>query len=246
MIDVYLAKEGEAGAEQMFGYDSWELDEQDRPTRKNMIYVYQADRVKRGIQLSRELAHEYGHAVLPIVGGYTAPESYANGDVGERIFLGWFRDDMRAGRVGLEDTVFTDQKALDTYYEAKVKPYVVEFAKNGPNPELLRQRDERAYWHYVAFSTYLARICPMKMYGRFVNLNTKLAEDCLKAIESAAEEQLTWTVTIPAELEGKALMVPLVKGTVSNAKVLSRSGIWAKIQPVRGKVVTITNPPLKS
>lgn len=243
-VDVYLCKSGDSGSQQKFVYDYQELDAADRPSPKNLIAVYQIDKAKRGIQLSRELAHEYGHAVIPPAGGFEKPESYTNGDIGERVFLAMFRDDLAKGKLAPEDTLFTDKPALDAYYEAKVKPAVLSIAGSGPDFPLLKTRTETAYWGYVNTIVYLSRICPPRLFGRTLALTTRAAEDLGPAVKSAAEEQPTWEVSIPVELKGKPLFIPLVKGSVTGAKVLKKSGDWAMIQPEPGKKVVVANPPL--
>jgi len=250
LVDVYLTtngdpeRNGQAGSAQINAYDYQELDENDRPTPHSTIYVFKIQEAKRGIQLARELAHEYGHALLPTATGFEKPESYPNGDLGERIFLSFLRDDLRAKKISPEDTIFTDQANLDSYYKAKVQPMVTRIAANGPNFKLLQETSEAAYNEWVAIGTYLSRICPDMMFGRYINLCTKVAADSEQAVISAAEERETWQLTIPDELKGKPLYIPLLKGKVTNAKVLQKSGNWAKIQPEAGKTVTIKNPPL--
>ncbi len=249
-VDVYLTPNGDpenndrAGSAQINAYDYQELDGNDRPIPKSTIYVFKIQEAKRGIQLSRELAHEYGHALLPTATGFQKPESYPNGDLGERIFLSFLRDDLKAGKITTEDTLFTGQADLDSYFRAKVQPMVTRIAANGPNFALLNESSEEAYNEWVAIGTYLSRICPPMMFGRYINLNTKVAADAEKAIISAAEERETWVLTIPDELKGKPLYIPLLKGKVTNAKILQKSGNWAKIQPEAEKTVTIKNPPL--
>ena len=49
------------------------------------------DTSKPQAEACRELAHEYGHAVLPAIGGFKSPEDWANGYLGERLFLRWLR-----------------------------------------------------------------------------------------------------------------------------------------------------------
>jgi hypothetical protein len=244
LVDVYLCKEGDPGGEHFQMYNSFDLDEQDRPKPTNFINIYQAFAAKRGITLSRELAHEYGHAILPSAGGFEGPESYANGELGERVFLGWMRDDMRAGKINTSDTMGTTQAELDAYYKRDVEPRVKQVGLKGPNFELLKGRTEKSFWEYVSIATYLSRIAPTLMYGRFTNLSTIVAEDAQAAIKSAAEERTEWEVVVPAELSGQAIWIPLVKGNVSGAKVVSRKGDWAKIQTKSGQKVMVKNPPL--
>lgn len=250
LVDIYLTTEGDpqrngqAGSAQINEIDSQDLDSADRPTPRANIYVFKINEAKRGIQLSRELAHEYGHALLPYATGFEKPESYPNGDLGERVFLSFLRDDLKAGKLTPEDTIFTSQIDLDSYYRAKVQPHVTRIAANGPDFKLLNETTEKAYFEWVGIGTYFSRICPPMMFGRYVNLCTKVAADAEQAIISAAEERETWQLTIPEELIGKPLYIPLIKGKVTNAKILQKSGNWAKIQPEPGKIVSIKNPPL--
>ncbi|MFM9873828.1 MAG: hypothetical protein ACKVQS_10235 [Fimbriimonadaceae bacterium] len=250
LVDIYLtnegdpARDGQAGSAQINQYDSQDLDSADRPTPRANIYVFKISEAKRGIQLSRELAHEYGHALLPYATGFEKPESYPNGDLGERIFLSFIRDDLKAGKLTSEDIIFTSQTDLDSYYRAKVQPHVTRIAASGPDFKLFTETNEKAYFEWVGIGTYLSRICPPMLFARYVNLCTKVAADSELAITSAAEERETWQLTIPDELKGKPLYIPLVKGKVTNAKILQKSGNWAKIQPEPGKIVTIKNPPL--
>ncbi|MBX3114358.1 MAG: hypothetical protein KF836_07305 [Fimbriimonadaceae bacterium] len=244
-VDVYLCQEGDPGGEQLFDVDTYELDDYDRPTRVNTIYIYQVQKIPNNFELCREIAHEYGHAILPTVGGYdkSAPESYANGDVGERIFMTWLRDDLKSGKILPDDAVFTPIPALDKYITEKVEPLVTEIATRGVDEKLLLDKTVKGYNEYVALSVYASQILPKEIFGRSQGLTAREAKDLEKGMLDAAEERENWTVNIPAYLKGKPIYIPLCNGKVSNAKVLSRKGKWAKIQPT-AEPVTIKNPPL--
>lgn len=245
-VDVYLCFGGEAGGEQIFGIDSFETDEENRPTRANMIYIYQITGLTDPLEKCREIAHEYGHATLPPVGGYSKPESWANGDVGERIYLRWLRDMLASGKANLLDTMGATKEQLDTYVTTKVVPLVVNFAKNGPQTDELAKKDEAGFMAYVGLNCYAVATLPAPVVGRAYRLMggpQATAIDLLTKLAEAAEETRALAITIPPELTGKTIWVPLNKGKLTGGKVLGMRGKWAKVQPT-AKSMTIANPPV--
>jgi len=53
------------------------------------LYLYSIDTERQPAEWIRELAHEYGHEVIPGIGGFAKPEEWANGLLGERLFVEW-------------------------------------------------------------------------------------------------------------------------------------------------------------
>jgi hypothetical protein len=82
-VNVWLARHGEPGAEEL---------------QKN-IYLYAIDKDRTPAEWVRELAHEYAHIFVPPVGEYTAPEKWANGYLGERLFMKWLLHDNGQNQV---------------------------------------------------------------------------------------------------------------------------------------------------
>lgn len=54
---------------------------------QNAIYYYDVGSKRSPLEWAREVGHEMGHLVLPEVGTFTRPESFASGFLGERLFL---------------------------------------------------------------------------------------------------------------------------------------------------------------
>ncbi|MDI9639350.1 hypothetical protein QPK87_19420 [Kamptonema cortianum] len=242
LVDVYLCFGGEAGGEQLFDVDSFDLDDAQRPQRVNTVYIYSVYDIEAPIQLARELAHEYGHAVLPPVGPYPSPENWANGDVGERIFLKWLRDDLAAGKITSDDICKTPLEQLDQYLAQKVNPLIMQVGTYGPDFETVNSRTEAGYHAFVALATYASQIVPNKVFGRALMLGGSGEQaDFHKGLIEAVTEVRTWELSIPVILKNKAIYVPLGQGKISGAKVLARKGSWAKIQPTAEKVI-VTNP----
>lgn len=242
-VDVYLCFAGDAGGEHLFDVDTFDLDNNGNPKRVNTIYIYQIHKIEAPIQLSRELAHEYGHAILPAIGPYEGPEDWANGEVGERLYLQWLRDDLVAGKLSTDDTVHTDVAALDAYLAKNVHPMLVSMGTKGPNLELLKGKSQESFFEYVALTTYAGQILPPRVFGRSLMLTgSQKAIDYEKSIRDAVAEVPSLEITVPAVLKGKAIFIPLgEKAKLSGAKVLSRSGGWAKVQPSAAKI-KVTQP----
>ena len=73
VVHVWLCTDGHAGAEQ------WQ----------NHLYFYAIDTPRQPSEWIRQLCHEYGHLVIPGIGPFDAPEEWANGLIGERLFMKW-------------------------------------------------------------------------------------------------------------------------------------------------------------
>lgn len=142
-VDVWLSGSGsnDAGGEQL----------------RTNIYVYDVLSERTGIEWARELAHEYGHYLLPGASGYTSPESWANGVLGERLFLGWLRDDAAAGRIPASELPFVTPADLDDYCEKQVTPLVERMQASGPDAELLARTDKRGMDAFTALLLYADR-----------------------------------------------------------------------------------------
>lgn len=73
-VDVWLMPQAETGVS---------ADAGGRQVKDN-IFIYTIDAPRTPIEWTREVAHEYGHYALPGVSGFTSPEEWANGVLGER------------------------------------------------------------------------------------------------------------------------------------------------------------------
>ena len=60
------------------------------------LFFYSAHIPRTPVEWARQVGHEYGHLVLPPVGRYMEPESWANGMLGERLFIQWLAEEAQA------------------------------------------------------------------------------------------------------------------------------------------------------
>jgi len=237
-VDIYLAQGGTAGGEQRLVPDPEVKDPYGRTVTANVVHIYRMDTFTNARERAREVAHEYGHATLPAIGGYSAPESWANGDVGERLYLTWLYRDMQAGTAGWFDTVGATKEDLAAYLKEKVDPLLVQIGTNGVRADVLAGTDRGAFMEYVALVVYAEAMLPREAFARFMLLTGDgHGKQALPEFEFVVGELDEWDVRIPAALAGKDIWLPIGTGSVATGQVVSRRGKWAKVKPVGGRIV---------
>jgi len=132
VMDVWLMRGGQAGAEE-YG--------------KN-IYLHAVEEPRAPAEWVRELAHEYGHATLPPVGRYTDPEIWANGYLGERLYMKWLLVDNR-----LTD-LWSEPIDAAGYVANQIAPLRDRFQNEGPGAlpgieDDRRRSDAAAMDHFI-------------------------------------------------------------------------------------------------
>lgn len=230
VVDYYLAFGGPAGGEQLF-------DQEEGPDGKNhgvnTIYVYQINNFDSKLEFLREVAHEYGHATLPPIGGYRAPEYWANGDLGERIYLRYLRDMIADKRLSSEDAGGVSLHDLNGYLRKRVDPLIAAAAGRAPGAELKAAGPESMN-AYLGLVLYAQSILPPEVFARSLVLTgSQNATDYPKAIDIALAESATRTLRIPESLRGKAIWIPVANGRVSGTEILETKGTWVKVASPR-------------
>ena len=123
-FDVWLCTGGQSGGEQ------W----------RSNLYLYNLETPRSSIEWIREIVHEYSHLALPAIGGYTAPEYWANGYLGERLLVRWFQ---RESNGPAEVTaLWGDFSGAPNFDRLLIAPPLALYKKNGPSPVWLARRDE--------------------------------------------------------------------------------------------------------
>ena len=140
--DVWVCRDGDSGGEQT----------------RSSIYLYDALARRSGVEWARIIAHEYGHYLLPGPSGYTEPESWSNGLFGERLFLGWIFDDMRADKLTAEDVGFLTLPEAEDYYRKQVEPLIERVAEHGPDTARMARKDKSGMDEAIALLLYADRI----------------------------------------------------------------------------------------
>ena len=198
----------------------------------NNIYIYDLASFTDPVEMAREVAHEYGHSTLPGIGTYTAPEAWANGYLGEKLYLLWARDILAKDLLHPDDFMGAKKDQLDLWIAKNVDPLVLQAASKPPTMGELADKSAKGMDAYLGLAIYMAQILPERVFARSLKLiGSQNARDYLGAISLAAEEPDQLPITIPESLKGKEIWLPAGKGRVSGAKVLAIEGGWTKVLP---------------
>ena len=237
-VDIYLAWGGIAGGEQAFTEDVEFDSVSKRPfvTKANAITIYDIGSYSKPIEMARELAHEYGHATIPAVGGFETPEDWANGYLGEKLYMRWLRDAMVDGTVSSDDVMGAKVTEVDEWVGKNVTPLVIEAASRPPDMKLLDGKGKKAMDAYLGLVLYADSILPQATFARSIRLiGSDRAKDYPNAMVLAVAEK-SFDIEMPMALRGRAFWFPLGNAKVKNAKVLEKSGTWVKLQPIANPV----------
>ena len=80
LLRAFLTEEGPTGAEQY----------------EDKLFFYDVGQDRAALEWLREAFHELGHLLLPKLGPYEVGERWAEGDLGERLLLGWLAEEAGA------------------------------------------------------------------------------------------------------------------------------------------------------
>lgn len=170
----------------------------------NQIYLYNILSERRPIEWTREVAHEYGHYALPGVSGFKAPEEWANGVLGERLFLKWMQDDLNAGRIKADDIPFIKPEELEEYLSKQVTPLIRRIERDGIVASQFMRRDTAAMDLYTGLVLYVDGVLGTnalldalsytqpKSEGTFIQ-----APDFLRGVETSLQGANEITYTAP-------------------------------------------------
>lgn len=239
IVTAYLCYGGDPGGEQLFDVDS-----SIGGAPVNTVYFYDLRSFTDPVEATREVAHEYGHATLPPIGGdYTAPEAWANGYLGEKLYLGYLAEARRTGALGPEDTFGATPEALRAWVRKNVDPLVDDALANGPRPALLARKDKAGMDALFGLALATARLYGPRLMVRALIVGGNDAKAFPSAASTAAEEPEWTTLQVPAAMMGKPVWAPVGDGDVktlqrrvSGATVLEARDGWAHLRPTNATV----------
>ena len=130
-FDVWLCTGGQSGGEQ------W----------RSNLYLYDLETPRSSIEWIREVVHEYSHLALPAIGGYDAPEYWANGYLGERLIVRWLQ---RLPNGPAEVTaLWGDFSGAPNFDRLLIAPPLALYKRIGPSPDWLARRDELGMRYFI-------------------------------------------------------------------------------------------------
>jgi len=142
VVDVWLLPKGEPGGEHS-------------PQYTEDLFFYGIEVARPGLEWIREVAHEYGHHVIPPVDGYSGiAEPWATGTQGERLFLTWLSE-LGFG-LGDSDTPFTaTAEGYREYLRQQVLSDANFFLNHGPSETLSADQTDNGWRYTQGFLTYV-------------------------------------------------------------------------------------------
>lgn len=130
-IDVWLSQEGSAGGEQ------W----------GNNIYFDDLPAQRSSIEWIREITHEYSHLAIPPIGGYDAPEYWANGYIGERLIIRWLK--KTPGCENQVTNLWGDFSGYTNFNKLLITPSLALYKRIGPNNTWQTRKDEEGMRYII-------------------------------------------------------------------------------------------------
>jgi hypothetical protein len=130
-FDVWIVRKGDAGGEQ------WGRN----------LYFYEPDAPRSSIEWIREIVHEYSHLALPAVGGYTAPEYWANGYLGECLIIRWI-ERMPHGP-SLVQQVWGDFSGAENFDRQLIDPDLSLYRQIGRSDKWLARTDALGMKYFI-------------------------------------------------------------------------------------------------
>lgn len=239
LVDVFLCFGGEPGGEQEIGSEFTQATP--AAQKANTIYFYQLSSFKDPVEMAREVAHEYGHAVLPPVGGFKKPEDWGNGYLGEKIFMRWLRDDFAAGRLITDDVMGATKEQVDAWVKKNVDPLILRAATNFPDASNMME-GSTGMDNWIGLAAYVDQICPPQVFANSLRFTTmRPPTDYPDQVVAAARAMDQLTLSVPSTLaKQKFIWIPLGEGKIAGATVLKKKNGWAQVVPLMPNIV-ITN-----
>ena len=129
---------------------------------RNQIYLFNIFSERSPAEWLREVAHEYGHYILPGFAGFTAPEEWGNGVLGEQLFLHWIAQEQKAGRISPENLPFVTPEQLEEHLAKRVTPLLKRISSEGINLASLQQKNAEGMNYLCAATLYIDAVYQSK------------------------------------------------------------------------------------
>jgi hypothetical protein len=225
VVHVYLAEGGKAGGEQaVIG-------------KLNCIYIYHVEDFTNPVEMAREVAHEYGHAILPAIGGFRSPEDWGNGFLGEKLFLSWVDDAMQSGELSAEDAMGAAPEDIRAWVAKYADPLSNRIWRSGPDGKLLAKTGAAAMNEYIGLMLYVSEAFPNRLGRAMVVSGGQTAPSALQGVLDAVHERSDWTIDLPDHVRGD-FWVPIEKASqIQGATVVLKDRNGMKLRPFRRKIV---------
>ncbi len=226
-VHLFICDGGKAGGEQAFIRSR---SARDNFASYNAIYLYHAEGLSDPVEAVREIAHEYGHAILPAIGGFKEPEEWGNGGLGERLFMRYIARAMGAGKASEEDAFGASAGQLKNWLSVNADPFAAAIARRRIDQATLAGVGPAATNEFLGLMLFVDDLFP-DLLGRSLKLSGgQTAIDALKGVVEAVNEQKGWVIDVPASY-GNEIWLPIFgKVSWTGATSLQSLGAWVKVR----------------
>jgi hypothetical protein len=240
LVKVFLNKSGKPGGEQKILSVP---DTDGVETKANCVFVYGVGNLTDPLETCRELAHEYGHAVLPAIGGFTDTEFWANGDIGERLFLRWLLPAIEAKEIAANEVFEVPIAALRDWVARNVDALSDNVLKNGFEPSVLNGTNRATRDSMLGFVMAIESEFGGAILGRGMALsNGTKPIDLYNGVTQAIREKETLAVSISGS-DPVWVYLPGGDWKVTGAKIVRQGQAgWFALVATPGAKVTIKHP----
>lgn len=158
---------------------------------KDSLYIFSIGTERSPAQRCRELAHELGHSVLPGISGYTEPEPWANGYLGEQIILRWLDQAMKSGELKPEQFFGVTQKDISELVTSRYENLLAAW-RNGQFSETeLNRRDAVGMKALIGFVAYMQTVYGDEVLSEsFRRLMAPSAQELVTAFKRSVDDTL--------------------------------------------------------
>jgi hypothetical protein len=182
VLNVWLCRQGNAGGEQ------W----------RNHLYIYSIQEIQHPIDWLREVAHEFSHAIVPGITGYTAPEPWANGYVGERLFLTWLEPLVGIGQLTPEDVCGASLEDIRQFVRQRCIPLRNVWLNGGLPEHDFQRTDAVGMGTLIGLVLYVDSVYGSSMLrATFARLSEPEPKALWKAFTQAVRESERLEINVP-------------------------------------------------
>lgn len=241
-VKLILSESGDAGAEQFLAHD---------PTVRtslpgSYVYLYEAQTLTDPLERLREIAHEIGHATFPAIGGYSAPESWINGDIGERLTLTAIRSEMALGLIHPSDVGGVTTSDLDKYLGINYYPLATQFDQIGFIPSRLEDSSANGFSYFLGLVVSMDQTLPPEVFRRALALSGGSSRiGMVEGLQEAAAEHTESPIELRNMGPGKTVWVPTRIRKIRGGTVVATRGQWTKIRATSSSV-SVEPPSIKN
>ncbi len=182
VLNVWLCRQGNAGGEQ------W----------RNNLYIYSVQELHSPVEWVREVAHEFSHALFPGITGYTLPEPWANGYLGERLLMTWIAPLAESGSLTTDDLCGASAPDVRNFVAQRCLPLRNRWLTEGFPKEGFTRTDASGMATLIGFVLYLDSVYGSStLRATFARLAEPHATALWKAFTESVKEADEVTILPP-------------------------------------------------